>query len=131
MNRPLPSEDDRDALRVASAIINPRNYEVPARQVGGLEPLPVAVRAAALAKLLGFDEVQQPGWAVMWLTFRNAIAAVDPALLVEPRSKYGWPRPAVRTAEGVRVSDPRVEAAIDEVSAITSVTCGVCEVVLQ
>ena len=126
MTRTPLNEDDRDALRIAALIINPESHEMRARQISALDPLPVVVRAAAAVKLLGYDEVQQLGWAALWLAFRNVIAAIDPTLLVVPRSKYGSLRPAVRTAEGARINSDRVQVAIEEVFAMTSGTCEEC-----
>lgn len=127
MNRPNLSRDDREASRFVAEIINSGGWvEVPRRQIGDLEPLPVVVRAADAANLLGFDEVQQLGWAALWLAFRNVIAAIDPTLLVVPRSKYGSLRPTARTAEGARINSDRVQVAIEEVFAMTLATCEEC-----
>ncbi len=118
--------DDLTIRFVASRINQGGVYGAPREPGDALEPLSVVVLAAEVGPLLGFDEIPELGWAALWLAFRRVVAAVDGTFLVEPRSEGGQLRPAVRTAEGLRVRNSRVERAVNEVAELSSVTCEVC-----
>jgi hypothetical protein len=119
--------DDGLTMRFVASRVNPRGRGVaPVEPADAFAPLPVVVRAAEVTQLMGFDEIPELGWAALWLAFRRVVAAIDGTFLVEPRSEGGQLRPAVRTAEGLRVRNSRVERAVNEVAELSSVTCEVC-----
>jgi hypothetical protein len=120
-------EEERVTIRFVASRINPGGrYETKREPDDALAPLPAAIRSAEVTELLGFDEVAERGWAGLWLILRRVVAAVDTTFLVESRRENGCLRPAVRTAEGLRVRNQRVEKAVIEVAELSSVTCELC-----